>query len=228
MDRIARADAAERGLVFEAAAVRLGTTPAVVEKDFWVCYALEHMFHRCPLSEALTFKGGTSLSKAFHLIQRFSEDVDLILDWRALGYGRDEALLTALLRPVPARKLPRPRAGARGHRAPRPRGGVQGEVLPHALGAPERGMPGIPQAGSAGVPGRRAGGGLPFDGPHALRGVPDVRGDRSVHGRPRGKNQRTKLSAQQGGRPGWSPIVVSEPHLRLNGVASMRLSSIYD
>ena len=90
MDRIARADAAERRLVFEAAAVRLGTTPAVVEKDFWVCYALEHMFHRCPLSEALTFKGGTSLSKAFHLIQRFSEDVDLILDWRALGYGRDE------------------------------------------------------------------------------------------------------------------------------------------
>ena len=48
MDRIARADAAERRLVFEAAAVRLGTTPAVVEKDFWVCYALEHMFHRCP------------------------------------------------------------------------------------------------------------------------------------------------------------------------------------
>ena len=38
----------------------------------------------------LPSKGGTSLSKAFHLIQRFSEDVDLILDWRALGYGRDE------------------------------------------------------------------------------------------------------------------------------------------
>ncbi len=90
MDRIACADAAERRLVFEAAAVRLGTTPAVVEKDFWVCYTLEHLFHRCPLSGSLTFKGGTSLSKAFHLIQRFSEDVDLILDWRVLGYGRDE------------------------------------------------------------------------------------------------------------------------------------------
>lgn len=90
MDRIARADASERRLVFEAAAVRLGTTPAIVEKDFWVCYTLEHLFHRCGLSDVLTFKGGTSLSKAFHLIQRFSEDVDLILDWRALGYGRDE------------------------------------------------------------------------------------------------------------------------------------------
>lgn len=90
MDKIARADATERRLVFEAAAASLGTTPAVVEKDFWVCYTLEHLFHRCSLSNALTFKGGTSLSKAFHLIQRFSEDVDLILDWRVLGYERDE------------------------------------------------------------------------------------------------------------------------------------------
>ena len=35
-------------------------------------------------------RGGTSLSKAFHLISRFSEDIDLILDWRVLGYGKDE------------------------------------------------------------------------------------------------------------------------------------------
>lgn len=39
---------------------------------------------------AITFKGGTSLSKAFNLISRFSEDIDLILDWRVLGYGKDE------------------------------------------------------------------------------------------------------------------------------------------
>lgn len=90
MDRIARAGATERRLLFEAAAARHGTTPAIVEKDFWVCYTIDHLFHRCSLSQALTFKGGTSLSKAFHLIQRFSEDVDLILDWRVLGYGRDE------------------------------------------------------------------------------------------------------------------------------------------
>ncbi len=90
MDRIARADADERRLIFETAAARLGITPAVIEKDFWVCYTLDHLFHRCSLSSVLTFKGGTSLSKAFHLIQRFSEDVDLILDWRAIGYGFDE------------------------------------------------------------------------------------------------------------------------------------------
>ena len=90
MDRIARADAAKRRLVFEAAAVRLGTTSAVMEKDFWVCYTLEHLFHRCPLLDPLTFKGGTSPSKAFHLIQRFSDDVNLILDWRISRYGLDE------------------------------------------------------------------------------------------------------------------------------------------
>lgn len=43
-----------------------------------------------PWKDAITFKGGTSLSKAFNLISRFSEDIDLILDWRVLGYGGDE------------------------------------------------------------------------------------------------------------------------------------------
>lgn len=90
MDAVARAEARERRLAFEAAAQGLGMVPAVVEKDFWVCYVLDHLFRRSGLAGILTFKGGTSLSKAFGLIQRFSEDVDLILDWRALGYGRDE------------------------------------------------------------------------------------------------------------------------------------------
>ena len=63
---------------------------AIVEKDFWVCFTLDHLFHRCPWKDAITFKGGTSFSKAFNLISRFSEDIDLILDWRVLGYGKDE------------------------------------------------------------------------------------------------------------------------------------------
>lgn len=41
-------------------------------------------------AESMVFKGGTSLSKAFGLIERFSEDIDLILDWRLLGYGENE------------------------------------------------------------------------------------------------------------------------------------------
>ena len=39
------------------------------------------------VEKTVTFKGGTSLSKGYHLISRFSEDIDLILDWRVLGYG---------------------------------------------------------------------------------------------------------------------------------------------
>ena len=51
---------------------------------------LDYLFHRSPWKDSITFKGGTSLSKAFHLISRFSEDIDLILDWRVLGYKKDE------------------------------------------------------------------------------------------------------------------------------------------
>ena len=90
MDRIARASADERRLIFEAAAQKMALAPAVVEKDFWVCYALDHLFHKSGFAQSMVFKGGTSLSKAFSLIERFSEDIDLILDWRLLGYGADE------------------------------------------------------------------------------------------------------------------------------------------
>lgn len=90
MDRIARASTDERRLVFEAAAQRMALAPAVVEKDFWVCYTLDCLFHRSGFAESMVFKGGTSPSKAFGLIERFSEDIDLILDWRLLGYGEDE------------------------------------------------------------------------------------------------------------------------------------------
>ena len=51
---------------------------------------LDYLFHRCAWKDYLAFKGGTSLSKAYDLIKLFSEDIDLILDWRVLGYGIDE------------------------------------------------------------------------------------------------------------------------------------------
>jgi len=57
---------------------------AVVEKDFWVCWTLKRLFEHSDLSKLLIFKGGTSLSKVFGLIDRFSEDIDLILDWRSV------------------------------------------------------------------------------------------------------------------------------------------------
>lgn len=64
--------------------------PAIIEKDFWVCLVLDYLFSKSEWKNKLIFKGGTSLSKAYGLIERFSEDVDLILDWRELGYEIDE------------------------------------------------------------------------------------------------------------------------------------------
>ena len=63
---------------------------AVIEKDYWVTFILDYLFNENKWKEYLTFKGGTSLSKCFGLIERFSEDIDLILDWRVLGYEEKE------------------------------------------------------------------------------------------------------------------------------------------
>ena len=87
MDRIATGSATDRRDLFSETASRLGMNPAIVEKDFWVCWILKHFFAEPALKGQMVFKGGTSLSKVFGLIDRFSEDIDLILDWRLLGYG---------------------------------------------------------------------------------------------------------------------------------------------
>lgn len=58
------------------AAQRLGRPQVLIEKDIWVVWALQALFD-ASAPEGLVFKGGTSLSKAFGLIDRFSEDIDL-------------------------------------------------------------------------------------------------------------------------------------------------------
>jgi len=85
MDKVAALPASERQELFSESAVRRGMTPAIVEKDFWVCWTLSKLFSHADLSRLLMFKGGTSLSKVFNLIERFSEDIDLILDWRIVA-----------------------------------------------------------------------------------------------------------------------------------------------
>lgn len=90
MRRIAKIAREDRAALFQNAAAKMGVHQAIVEKDFWVCYVLDYLFHRDALKDHYAFKGGTSLSKAFSLIERFSEDIDLILDWRILGYRKDE------------------------------------------------------------------------------------------------------------------------------------------
>lgn len=82
MNRIVLLEAEEREEIFGEAAFEMGTTPAIIEKDFWVVWTLDKIFADERLNKILMFKGGTSLSKAFNLIGRFSEDIDLILDWR--------------------------------------------------------------------------------------------------------------------------------------------------
>ena len=58
----------------------MGLQAVSVEKDFWVCWTLRELFRLPGVGEHLTFKGGTSLSKAWKLIERFSEDIDLVVD----------------------------------------------------------------------------------------------------------------------------------------------------
>lgn len=73
-DQIIAAEDEERAGLFAATAQRLGTTPQNAEKDFWVCWVLDALFNGRPDSAPrLLFKGGTSLSKGFGLIRRFSE-----------------------------------------------------------------------------------------------------------------------------------------------------------
>lgn len=90
MKKVANLSSTEREELFLVTARERALPEAVIEKDFWVCWTLDYLFHDSPWKEHLAFKGGTSLSKCFNLIHRFSEDIDLILDWRLVGCGKDE------------------------------------------------------------------------------------------------------------------------------------------
>jgi hypothetical protein len=81
----------QRRELFSETAAQMNMTPAIAEKDFWVCWTLSKLFAQPDLSRLLMFKGGTSLSKVFQLIERFSEDIDLVLDWNVV-VGADDPL----------------------------------------------------------------------------------------------------------------------------------------
>jgi hypothetical protein len=87
MDAFAQSSPEDRraGFVQTAAARRLD--PIIVEKDFWVCWTLKELFRLPEIGEHLIFKGGTSLSKVFRIIERFSEDIDVSIDRGWLGFG---------------------------------------------------------------------------------------------------------------------------------------------
>lgn len=85
----------DRRDVLAIAAEKAGRPIHLLEKDAWVVWALQTLFGTA-LGDHLVFKGGTSLSKAYNAIRRFSEDVDLTYDIRALAHDlvgeNDEAL----------------------------------------------------------------------------------------------------------------------------------------
>lgn len=76
---------ARRALAFEQAATQRAVSAAVIEKDFWVCWLLSMLFSQPKLAPHLVFKGGTSLSKVFGVIDRFSEDIDLSVSPEFVG-----------------------------------------------------------------------------------------------------------------------------------------------
>ncbi len=89
MDEFAQLPSEERRLYFEQASVRLGLSAQVIEKDFWVCWTLGRLFSLDEFRGHLTFKGGTTLSKVYRVIERFSEDVDVAIERSFLGFGGD-------------------------------------------------------------------------------------------------------------------------------------------
>lgn len=96
----------ERLDLFLTAARRMGTAVQNVEKDFWVCWTIDILFNGLRGdTPRLLFKGGTSLSKAFNLIARFSEDIDITVFREDLGHETSLAALEALSRRARRRHL---------------------------------------------------------------------------------------------------------------------------
>jgi predicted nucleotidyltransferase component of viral defense system len=89
MENILELTPSDRRSAWQKAAEQLRFEAMSIEKDFWVCWTLRDLFALPEIGPHLTFKGGTSLSKAWGLIQRFSEDIDVVVDKHPLGFGGD-------------------------------------------------------------------------------------------------------------------------------------------
>lgn len=90
MDKVALLPPSDRAALFGETGAGRGVANTIIEKDFWVCWTLKRLFGLPEDAAAsLVFKGGTSLSKAYGIIRRFSEDIDLSFDRADLGYTGD-------------------------------------------------------------------------------------------------------------------------------------------
>lgn len=86
MDKFINLPIREMQVYFRNVSVDKGLPEQIIEKDFWVCWTLKKLFEIEEIKEFLTFKGGTSLSKVYSLINRFSEDIDISIDRKYLGF----------------------------------------------------------------------------------------------------------------------------------------------
>lgn len=80
MDKFVLLSDKDKRAYFEIAAADLNVMPQLIEKDFWVCWILKILFALPESGNHLTFKGGTSLSKCYDVIRRFSEDIDVSIE----------------------------------------------------------------------------------------------------------------------------------------------------
>ena len=103
MDRFLKLSDENRLATFNKAEAEIGLSEDIIEKDFWVCWILKELFLLDEIKDYLTFKGGTSLSKVFKVINRFSEDIDISVERTYLGFKDDKDPANAT--PKQAKKL---------------------------------------------------------------------------------------------------------------------------
>lgn len=90
MNSVAQLSQIERAELFRETANRRGVAPLIIEKDFWVCWTIKQLFDLPQIGPHLIFKGGTTLSKIYGVIERFSEDIDVSINREYLGFGGEQ------------------------------------------------------------------------------------------------------------------------------------------
>lgn len=93
MKRIINLNQERKSLLFETTSRKMKVSRTIIEKDFWVCVVLNYLLNESKFKDYFIFKGGTSLSKCYDVIKRFSEDVDLILKWDMIGFSDEEVYM---------------------------------------------------------------------------------------------------------------------------------------
>ena len=114
MDGYVEQSTERRRLICEQAEEQLDLPAASLEKDYWVCWTLRELFGIPDWGQIITFKGGTSLSKCWSLINRFSEDIDIVIDKGFLGFAGEESPEEAPSRKQKKKRLDAMRKAAQG------------------------------------------------------------------------------------------------------------------